>query len=69
MHSSSESSARNFADIQFQQNHYVPHQQLTERWIILHEIWAGIRRHPDIISVCSLYKFSKKIAGAKAKQL
>jgi hypothetical protein len=33
----------------------------SKTWVILHETWSGIRRHPYIISICSLYKISKNI--------
>jgi hypothetical protein len=42
---------------QLQQNNlYFMHSELksTKWWVVLQEIWSGIRRHPYIISICSL---------------
>jgi hypothetical protein len=54
-----------FADIHLQQNTLYPicsELKSTKRWVIQHEIWSGIRKHPYNISLYSLYKISKKIA-------
>jgi hypothetical protein len=44
--------------------------ELAKRWVNRHVFWARIKRHPDIIGICSLYKFCKQIAdfiGPEAK--
>jgi hypothetical protein len=48
----------------------------SKRWVIRHVFWAKIRRHPDITSICLLYKYviclspnrSQIFSGLEAKR-